>query len=177
MSIDYFSQDYDPSKLTAEEIETAQNEAILELVRNQIEVQKDYKKVKRLYFFCLASTFFCPIIIFCIYYRQSFKHSLINHRKALAPIFIASISAVFQITITFFFFVQMTVGNSSAESLIAYLVPSFLCSFLLLISFSFSTLFNKLQVKQFINAIEPQERPIIRLSKTISRQYKKITGK
>lgn len=174
MKTDYFSEDYNPDSLTDEQIDEAQNRAILELVQEQIIVQKDYKKVKMLYYFCVASNFFCPILIFCIYYRKTFKDSKINYKKGLAPIFISGLSAIFQITITIFFLLQMVLGNTSTESLIAYLIPSILCTFLLAVSFSFSTLFNKIQVKRFINLLEPQESAFKSVVKKIKT---KITGK
>lgn len=123
MSLNYLSDDYDPTGCTDEEISAAQDRAIAVLWRLKLKNENEYaKKIPFLYCYAIASCFFFPITFYVYIKARSIKNSenvYINY-KTKTPVIISTLSAIVQIALICSLLFSVFNVNSTGAGEIVY---------------------------------------------------------
>lgn len=121
MSLNYLSEDYDPTGHTDEEISAAQDRAIAMLWKLKIKNENEYKKtIPQLYVASIISCAFFPAIFYVYFLAHRIWNSenvYINY-KTKVPVIISTISVISQVFLVISLIISVFSVQSGATTII-----------------------------------------------------------
>ena len=144
-----FDPYYDEDSYTDDEKDAIKNNTISHLIAIRNIYEKQYSKIIRLYFLCIASCYFAPTIIYAHIYAHKIRNGENPYikNKTTFPLVIGTLIAIFQALICVFFFLQLKAGTPMIGVFAQIAVPSITASGLIFCFFLLANLKYKYEKK------------------------------